>query len=216
MNEVKKILDKNDLHPVKSFGQNFLFDNNIINKIANAQAIEGKNVIEIGPGLGNLTEKIIAKAKKLVAIEIDKKLISVLQDKFNNKKNFKVINEDFLNINLQKLIAEEFDNEKGIIVIANLPYYLTSPIILKLVSNFEAFNSFTLMMQKEVAVRLTAKINSKNYSNLSIMVQYYCDSKILFDIKPQSFYPCPKVTSSLVFFKMKHQNILTKAETDKF
>lgn len=214
MSEAKKKLYKHNLRPIKSFGQNFLSDNKIIKKIVNAETIVNKQIIEIGPGLGNLTQELVKTAKKVVAIEIDKKLVPILREEFIDNYNIKIINQDFLKINIQQLIADEFNSQEDIIVIANLPYYLTSPIIIKLLENVDYFSSFVLMMQKEVAQRLSAQPNNKVYNNLSVMVQYYCQVSILFDVKPQSFFPQPKITSSVVLFTIKKQRI--KINEDKF
>lgn len=203
MKEVKTILEKNKLHPIKGFGQNFLFDKNIIKKIADVTDIENKNVIEIGTGLGHLTKHLVAKAKKVVSIEIDKKLFAYLEQEFKDTKNLTIINYDFLKLSLPDLIENEFDSAKDIIVIANLPYYLTSPIILKLLENIAFFSAFVLMMQKEVAQRLNAQISTRSYSNLSIMCQFYCQVNVVFDVKPNSFFPAPKVTSSVVLFQVR-------------
>ncbi|MBE4704174.1 16S rRNA (adenine(1518)-N(6)/adenine(1519)-N(6))-dimethyltransferase RsmA [Spiroplasma platyhelix] len=203
MKEVKAILAENNLHPIKGFGQNFLFDKNIIKKIASVTDIENKNVIEIGTGLGHLTKFLVAKAKKVVTVEIDKKLGAYLEQEFKDTKNLTIINYDFLKLSLAGLIENEFDGDKDIVVIANLPYYLTSPIILKLLENIQFFSAFVLMMQKEVAQRLNAEIGTKSYSNLSVMCQFYCQVKVMFDVKPQSFFPAPKVTSSVVLFEVR-------------
>lgn len=213
MKEIKNILAKNNLHPVKNFGQNFLFDKNIIKKITNIEAIENKNVIEIGTGLGHLTKFLVSKAKKVVSIEIDKKLIAYLEQEFADVDNLIIINQDFLKLNLASLIAKEFNSNQDIIVIANLPYYLTSPIILKLLENVHFFSAFVLMMQKEVAQRLNAKIGTKNYNNLSIMCQFYCQVRVMFDVSPQSFFPAPKITSSVVSFKVR-ENIILEDEKE--
>lgn len=203
MKKIKTTLIDNNLHPIKSLGQNFLFDQNIIKKITNVVEIENKNVLEIGTGLGHLTKSLISKARKVVTIEIDKKLISYLTEEFKNVSNLKIINQDFLKTDLANLISKEFDNDNQIIVIANLPYYLTSPIILKLLENVKFFSAFVLMMQKEVSQRLNAKVNTKSYSNLSVMCQFYCQVKVVFNVKPESFFPAPKVTSSVVLFQVK-------------
>lgn len=203
MKQVEKILEENKLHPIKGFGQNFLFDKNVIRKIANVVDIKDKNVIEIGTGLGHLTRQLVTEAKKVVSIEIDKKLVAYLEQEFKDVKNLTIINYDVLKLNLNSLIENEFDWNEEVIVIANLPYYLTSPIILKLLENIRLFSSFVLMMQKEVAQRLSAQINTKSYNNLSIMCQFYCDIKVMFDVSPRSFYPAPKVTSSVVLFTVK-------------
>lgn len=208
MKEIKNILAKNNLHPIKNFGQNFLFDKNIIKKITNVEAIENKNVIEIGTGLGHLTKFLVSKAKKVVSIEIDKKLVAYLEQEFKDVDNLVIVNQDFLKLNLANLIAKEFDSKQDIIVIANLPYYLTSPIILKLLENVHFFSAFVLMMQKEVAQRLNAKIGTKNYNNLSIMCQFYCQVRVMFDVSPQSFFPAPKITSSVVSFKVRENIVL--------
>lgn len=203
MKEVKAILEKNKLHPIKGFGQNFLFDQNIIKKIAEVTDITNKNVIEIGTGLGHLTKYLVTKAKKVVSVEIDKKLAAYLNQEFKDVSNLTIINYDFLQLDLNSLVENEFDWEQEVIVIANLPYYLTSPIILKLLENIQLFSAFVLMMQKEVAQRLNAPIGTKSYNNLSIMCQFYCSVSVKFDVKPQSFFPVPKVTSSVVLFAVR-------------
>ncbi|MGL5268610.1 MAG: 16S rRNA (adenine(1518)-N(6)/adenine(1519)-N(6))-dimethyltransferase RsmA [Spiroplasma sp.] len=213
MKEIKNILVKNNLHPIKNFGQNFLFDKNIIKKISEVVEIENKNIIEIGTGLGHLTKFLVSKAKKVVSVEIDKKLVSYLNQEFKNTDNLVIINQDFLKLDLSSLIKKEFDSKQDIIVVANLPYYLTSPIILKLLENIHFFSAFVLMMQKEVAQRLNAKIKTKNYNNLSIMCQFYCQVRVMFDVSPQSFFPAPKITSSVVLFKVKDK-IALKNETE--
>ncbi|MDQ7982984.1 MAG: 16S rRNA (adenine(1518)-N(6)/adenine(1519)-N(6))-dimethyltransferase RsmA [Spiroplasma sp.] len=212
MKEIKTTLTNNNLHPVKSLGQNFLFDQNIIKKIANVVNIENKNILEIGTGLGHLTKSLTTKAKKVVTIEIDKKLIPYLNEEFKEINNVKIINQDFLKVDLATLIKNEFAGDDQVIVIANLPYYLTSPIILKLLENITFFSAFVLMMQKEVSQRLNAKVNTKAYSNLSVMCQFYCQLKVVFDVKPQSFFPAPKVTSSVVLFQVNDEVKLENAK----
>lgn len=203
MDNPKKILKKYDLHAVKKFGQNFLVNDNIIDKIiktANLKVEDG--VIEIGAGIGHLTNKLVNVVQKVVTIEIDKKLIPVLETELKTYQNLKIINGDFLTLNLKKIINEEFKINQKIHVVANLPYYITSQIVLKLLENIEMFTSITLMMQKEVAQRFCAKPKTKKYNNLSIMCQFYCDVKIAFDVSPNNFVPVPNVTSSVVYFKV--------------
>lgn len=203
MENPKKILKKYDLHAIKKFGQNFLIDNNVINKIIKIADFKGEDgIIEIGAGLGHLTNDLLNNAQKVVAIEIDKKLVLVLEQELMVHKNLKIINEDFLNLDLKKIINEEFTTKQKIHIVANLPYYITSQIVLKLLENIELFNSLTLMMQKEVAQRFCAKPKTKIYNNLSVMCQFYCDVKIIFDVSPYSFIPIPNVTSSVVYFKV--------------
>lgn len=203
MENPKKILKKYDLHAVKRFGQNFLVNDNIIDKIIKTGDFKSEDgVIEIGAGFGHLTNKLLNSAQKVVAIEIDKKLVPILETELKEHKNLKIINEDFLSLNLKKLINEQFAINQKIHIIANLPYYITSQIVLKLLENIELFNSFTLMMQKEVAQRFCAKPKTKIYNNLSVMCQFYCDVKIAFDVSPNNFTPIPNVTSSVVYFKV--------------
>lgn len=211
MKQVKVILEENNLHPIKGFGQNFLFDQNVIKKIADVVAIEDQNIIEIGTGLGHLTKYLVAKAKKVVSVEIDKKLAAYLEQEFKDTKNLTIINYDFLKLSLADLIENEFDSNQNIIVIANLPYYLTSQIILKLLENISFFSAFVLMMQKEVAQRLNAQPGTRDYNNLSIMCQFYCQIQVMFDVRPNSFFPAPKVTSSVVLFEVRN-NIALKDE----
>ncbi|WP_425381252.1 16S rRNA (adenine(1518)-N(6)/adenine(1519)-N(6))-dimethyltransferase RsmA [Spiroplasma endosymbiont of Polydrusus pterygomalis] len=203
MENPKKILKKYDLHAVKKFGQNFLVNNNIIDKIVKTANLKDKDgVIEIGAGIGHLTNKLVNVTQKVVTIEIDKKLIPVLQSELKAYQNLKIINEDFLTLNLKKIISEEFKINQKIHVVANLPYYITSQIVLKLLENIEMFDSLTLMIQKEVAQRFCAKPKTKIYNNLSVMCQFYCDVKIAFDVSPHNFTPTPNVTSSVIYFKV--------------
>lgn len=203
MDNPKNLLKKYNLYAVKKFGQNFLTDNNIIVKIAKtSNCTNTDGILEIGSGLGHLTNELVNHAQKVVTIEIDKKLTPILYSQLAKHNNLKIVNEDFLKLNLKKLVSEEFTNIKNIHVIANLPYYITSQIILKLLENIDLFTSLTLTMQKEVAQRFCAQPKSKEYNNLSIMCQFYCDVKIAFDISPTNFTPAPKVISSVVYFKV--------------
>jgi len=212
MDHVKTLLKKYELYAVKSFGQNFLIDSNVLNKIAtisNCQSNEG--ILEIGSGFGHLTDKLVNIAQNVVTIEIDKKLIPVLQTELGKKyQHLKIINGDFLKLDLKELMQDSFAIDQKIHVIANLPYYITSQIILKLCANITLFTSFTLTMQKEVAQRLTAIPKTKAYNNLSVMCQFYCDVKIMFDINPNNFFPIPKVTSSVVYFKVNPKLVLAQ------
>ncbi len=159
-------------------------------------------VIEIGPGLGNLTEYILDNAKYVLAIEIDKNMIKILEDRFKNRNNLKIINEDILKININNLIDElkeknnlEFESVK---VIANLPYYITTPIIFKLLENDNYIYDITVMVQKEVADRMVASIKSKDYGILTLMVNYYSTPNISLIVPNSSFIPSPEVTSAVI------------------
>ncbi|WP_342223909.1 16S rRNA (adenine(1518)-N(6)/adenine(1519)-N(6))-dimethyltransferase RsmA [Spiroplasma endosymbiont of Asaphidion curtum] len=198
------ILLKYNLHPIKKWGQNFLNNEQIVNQITNSFGCENTDgILEIGPGLGIMTASLLKKAQKVVSIEIDKKLIPILNEHFKNETNFKLINDDFLNVNLSLLIKEHFVNIKRIHIVANLPYYLTSPILFKLLDNVQYFTSFTLMMQKEVAQRITSLPNNKAYSNLSVICQYYSKVSILLKISRHNFFPEPNVDSWIVHFALQ-------------
>ena len=197
-----EIIKKYNLITKKKFGQNFLTSENILDKIvAIAGNIENKNILEIGPGPGGLTTSILKqKPKKLISVEIDNDLFEILKVEFDKYNNFEVINEDALKINE----SEYFNN--NINVIANLPYNVGTNLLLKWLNNIQLFESFTLLLQKEVVERIVAKPCTKDYGRLSIITQALCDAKKMFDIKPESFIPPPKVMSSVVYIKPK-QNI---------
>ena len=197
-----EIIKKYNLITKKKFGQNFLTSENILDKIvAVAGNIENKNILEIGPGPGGLTTSILKqKPKKIISVEIDNDLFEILKVEFDKYNNFEVISEDALKINESKY----FDN--NINVIANLPYNVGTNLLLKWLNNIQLFESFTLLLQKEVVERIVAKPCTKDYGRLSIITQALCDAKKMFDIKPESFIPPPKVMSSVVYIKPK-QNI---------
>ena len=190
----------------KSLGQNFLTDQNILENMVNFIKIKNKNVLEVGPGTGNLTSFIIKKnPKKILAIEKDKDLASNLEFKFKNK--LIVINDDILNINENKIF-----NEKAI-VFGNLPYNISTEILSKWVLNLKDnfwFDHMILMFQKEVAERIIAKFNSSAYGRLSILANWKLNIKKICDVKPESFFPRPKVDSSLLFFSPKKDFIKIK------
>jgi len=184
----------------KSLGQNFLVDQNIIEKILNIIEIKDENILEVGPGTGNLTYEIQRKnPKKIIVIEKDKTLVDLLKDKFESK--IEIINEDILKINEENLI-----NEK-LIVFGNLPYNISTEILCKWILNTKEnpwFKYLILMFQKEVADRIMAKFNTKNYGRLSILANWRLSIKKICDVKPTSFSPRPKVDSSILFFKPKN------------
>ena len=179
----------------KRFGQNFIFDSNLLSKIVNvASNIKDKNVLEIGTGFGTLTETILKKEpKKLVSVEIDTDLISYIQEKFNSFNNFIIINNDALNID-ERIF---FDDNK-INVIANLPYNISTNLLIRWMKNIHLFQSFVLLLQKEVVDRIIAKYNTKEYGPLSILIQALCDVEKKFDVNPSCFIPKPKVISSVI------------------
>ena len=184
----------------KSLGQNFLSDQNIIDKIVNIKEIEKENILEIGPGTGNLTSKILEKKpKKFLVVEKDNYLANFLQKKFKDK--IKIINNDILKIN------ENFLSDETLIVYGNLPYNISTEILSKWIINIDSkktwFSCLILMFQKEVADRIISKFNTKNYGRLTVLANWRLNIKKICDIKPSSFYPKPKVESSLLFFEPK-------------
>lgn len=196
--KTKEIVQKYGFKFSKSLGQNFLIDQNILENILNGAHISDKDyVIEVGPGIGSLTQNIGERAKKVVAIEIDKTLIPILNETLNGYSNVEIINQDVLNMDLHKLVQEKFEGNKPKVV-ANLPYYVTTPIIMKFLEEKVAIESLTIMIQKEVANRIQAGPGTKDYGTLSIAVQYYCDPKILLKVPPSVFIPQPKVESSVI------------------
>ena len=194
---MKEILERHGFEFSKSLGQNFLIDGNIINKIVDAAGIdEETGVIEIGPGFGTLTQGLCQKAKKVVAIEIDNSLKPVHYDTLGYD-NLKIIYEDFMKIDINKLIEEEFQGLK-VKLVANLPYYITTPIIMKVLEEKINICSITVMVQKEVAQRLSAKPGNKDYGAISLAVEYRADAKLSLVVPSTVFMPKPKVDSAVI------------------
>lgn len=199
---VKEIIDLYDFKFKKSLGQNFLIDKNFVDKIIDIADIENENVLEIGPGIGTITYEMAKTAKKVLAVEIDENLIPILQQNLEEFSNVKVINQDILKVDLKKLIEEEFNNQ-SFKVVSNLPYYITTPIIeLLITSNFPC-KDMTIMVQKEVAQRMVASANDKDYSSLSVFVKFYSDAKILVNLPKTVFIPQPKIDSSILNLKLR-------------
>lgn len=196
------VLNKYNFSFSKSLGQNFLIDQNILNKIVSGSGInENTNVLEVGPGAGTLTRELCLKAKKVTAVEIDKALIPILNDVMSDFDNFNLINSDILELNINELIKDEFGNE-SFTVVANLPYYITTPIIMNFLESELPVNSMTLMIQKEVAARILAEPGTKDYGALSVAVQFYAKPGVICSASPHCFTPQPKVTSTVVNLKL--------------
>ena len=197
-NKTKEIIQEYQFKFSKSLGQNFLIDKNILEKIVQAAEItEEDYVIEIGPGIGSLTQHIADKCRKIVAVEIDKHLLPILAKTLVEYDNIEVIHGDVLKVDLHKLIQDRFQGQK-VKVIGNLPYYVTTPIVMKLLEEKVPISSMTIMIQQEVAQRMEAKPSTKDYGALSIAVQYYCQPKILLKVPPTVFIPQPKVSSTII------------------
>lgn len=189
----------------KGFGQNFLTDPKICKKIVDRAKIEGGVVLEIGPGSGILTNELLKRAEKVIAVEKDKELIPILEEKFKDIKNFELVNEDFLRLDLKKIV-EENEKFKEFRICANLPYYITSPAVIKILSSKLEIKTTTLMLQKEVAKRFAAKKGESNYGSISVFVQYFSEPEILFNVLRGSFFPPPKVDSAVINLKKKPLN----------
>ena len=196
----RAIMEKYGIHTKKSFGQNFLTDLNVLKNIVEAADItDNDNVIEIGPGIGALTEQLAQAAGEVLALEIDQDLILVLKEVLSPYDNVKVINQDVLQANLPELIKKEFkDPSRPIKVVANLPYYITSPILMNLLASPVEWATICVMMQKEVAQRLTAKPGTKQYGALTLAIEYQMQAKIAFDVSRKVFVPSPNVDSAIV------------------
>ena len=204
-----EILKKHGFIFKKSLGQNFLIDANILNRIVDGAGVnENVGVIEIGPGIGSLTEALAKKAKKVISFEIDGRLLPILSETLADYPNVEIINNDILKVDVDKIIAEKMSDCEKIMVVANLPYYITTPILTHLIENTEKIDGYVVMMQKEVANRLNAKVGTKDYNSLTILLNYYTDVEYLFTVPKKVFVPAPNVESAVV-------KIMTK-ETREF
>ena len=195
----KAVLERHGFTFKKSFGQNFLTDTNILQKIVDTAEIDDQvNVIEIGPGIGALTEFLAERAAQVMAFEIDHRLVPILADTLRDFDNVTVVNEDILKVDLAQYIQNFKNPELPIKVVANLPYYITTPILMHLIESGIPFSEFVVMMQKEVADRISAQPNTKAYGSLSIAVQYYMTAKVAFIVPRMVFVPAPNVDSAIL------------------
>ena len=196
--ETRYILNKYNAHANKGYGQNFLIDQNVVDGIIEkAEVNKDDLIIEIGPGLGNLTSPLLENAGKVICIELDPKMVSILTDRFSLYENFELINEDVLKVDLNKII-EENSNFKSAKVVANLPYYITTPIIMKLLEDKLNLESITVMVQKEVADRLTDRPGGKEVGAITYSINYYTNPETIIDVPRDSFIPAPNVDSAVI------------------
>lgn len=203
--ETIAVLQKYDFVFQKKFGQNFLIDTYVLNKIVSAAEITKEDVVlEIGPGIGTLTQYLAYHAKEVIAVEIDKALIPILQDTLSGYDNVTVLNEDILKVDINKLV-EERNEGKPIKVVANLPYYITTPIIMGLFESHVPVASITVMVQKEVADRMQVGPGTKDYGALSLAVQYYAEPYIVANVPQNCFMPRPKIGSAVIRLKRHAQ-----------
>ena len=203
----RHILKKFNLRASKRLGQNFLIDAEVVRKIVDAAEIsEGEEVLEIGPGIGTLTQGLLEAGAKVTAVELDKKLPAVLQETLAGYENFRLIQGDILKVNLSEIFSTDFK------VVANLPYYITTQILLTLLEKKLPIKKIVTMVQREVAERMTAAAGSKIYGAMSVAVQFRSDVRIAFDVEPSSFLPRPEVTSSVVICDVRENKFSVSDE----
>lgn len=193
-----EVLQKYQFNFQKKFGQNFLIDSSVLDRIVSAAEI-GKDdcVLEIGPGIGTMTQYLAESAREVIAVEIDKNLVPILEDTLSEYENVSVINDDILKVDINRIVREQ-NGGKPIKVVANLPYYITTPIILGLFENHVPLDSITVMVQKEVADRMQVGPGTKDYGALSLAVQYYARPEIVANVPPNCFIPRPNVSSAVI------------------
>ena len=209
-----EVLQKYNFNFQKKFGQNFLIDTHVLEKIIEESGITKDDfVLEIGPGIGTMTQYLCENAREVAAVEIDKNLIPILADTLSAYDNVEVINDDILKVDINKL-AEEKNGGKPIKVVANLPYYITTPIIMGLFESHVPIESITVMVQKEVADRMQAGPGTKDYGALSLAVQYYSKPQIVVNVPPSCFMPQPKVGSTVISLR-RHQQPVVQVEDEK-
>ena len=206
-NETEFIMKKYHIKANKNLGQNFLIDEQVIEKIVNASDIKKEDcIIEIGPGLGTLTKELLEKAGKVISVELDKKMITILKDRFALYDNFELINNDVLQVDLKNIISTEKEKGfKNIKVVANLPYYITTTIIMKLLEEKLDLESITVMVQKEVADRLIAIPSDKETGAITYSVYYYAKGEEILEVQKTSFIPEPEVTSKVIKLNIRKE-----------
>lgn len=208
----KAVLDKYHFVFQKKYGQNFLIDTGVLEKIIREAGVTKDDfVLEIGPGIGTMTQYLCESAREVAAVEIDKALIPILKDTLSPYDNVTVINEDILKVDINRL-AQEKNGGRPIKVVANLPYYITTPIIMGLFESHVPIDSITIMVQKEVADRMKTGPGSKDYGALSLAVQYYADPQIVANVPPNCFMPRPKVGSAVIRLKRHAQPVVNVSD----
>ena len=217
--ETRFIMKQNNITANKNLGQNFLINEDVVDSIVeNAEITKNDLLIEIGPGLGTLTSRLLEKARKVICVELDRKMIAILEKRFKLYENLELINDDILKINLNQLISQNKINEiKHVKIVANLPYYITTPIIMKLLEERLDIESITVMIQKEVAQRLAAKPGTSDVGSITYTIWYYTEPKIVLEVPKESFIPAPEVTSSVIKLDiLKQPRIEVKDEKQFF
>lgn len=215
-NRTKQIIEANRFAFKKNFGQNFLIDSNILDNIAACAGVTQEDcVLEIGPGIGSLTQVLAERARQVVAVEIDTTLIPILQQTLGAYENVDILNRDILKTDIDAIIQEK-NGGHPIKVVANLPYYITTPILMDLLENERHVESITVMVQKEVAERMQAAPGDKAYGALSVAVQYYCDAALDMIVQPACFMPRPKVASAVITLRILPERKVKTADEALF
>lgn len=217
--ETRFLMQKYGITANKKLGQNFLIDENVLNTIIDASEITNEDmVIEIGPGLGTLTSKLLEKAKKVICIELDDRMINLLKERFFMYNNLEILNEDVLKVDLNSLIQKNKEELKikNVKIVANLPYYITTPIIMKLLEERLDIGTITVMIQKEVADRLTAIPGKKNSGSITYAVYYYAEAKEVLEVPKNSFIPEPEVTSEVITLNIRKEPVIKVKDEKKF
>lgn len=212
---IKELLGRHNFNFSKGLGQNFLVNPSVCPKIAEmGNAQKGFGVIEVGTGIGTLTAELALRADKVVAVEIDQRLLPVLEETLSDFDNIKVINEDIMNVDLNKLISDEFEG-MDVAVCANLPYYITSPVIMHFLESGARVKSLTVMVQKEAADRLCAEVGTRQSGAISVAVRYYGEARTLFNVSRGSFIPAPNVDSAVIRIDVEKKYAL-EPDDEKF
>jgi 16S rRNA (adenine1518-N6/adenine1519-N6)-dimethyltransferase len=213
----KVILEKYGFSFKKSLGQNFLIDSNIIrNIVESADLTENSGAIEIGPGIGSLTEQLAKTAGKVIAFEIDDRLLPILEDTLSPYNNVSIIHSDVLKADVKAVMNEHFDDHEDVMVVANLPYYVTTPILMKLLEEKLPIRGIVCMIQKEVAERIAASPSTKEYGSLSIAAQYYAEAVTVFTVPSTVFVPKPNVDSAVLRLTMREKPLVTVLDEEFF
>ena len=218
LEETRFIMKKYNIKANKNLGQNFLISQEVVEKIVDCSQITKEDlVIEIGPGLGTLTKYLLEKARKVICIELDTKMLKILEDRFSLYNNFEIINDDVLKVDLKNIIKTEKENSKinNVKIVANLPYYITTPIIMKLLEEKLELESITVMIQKEVADRLIAIPGQKNTGAITYSVYYYATSEGILEVPNNSFIPEPEVTSKVIKLNIRKEPIVKPKDKEK-
>ena len=218
LEETRFIMKKYNIRANKNLGQNFLINEEVVKNIVGCSNIEKEDlVIEIGPGLGTLTKYLLEKAGKVICIELDTKMLQILEDRFSLYNNFELINNDVLKVDLKNIIKKEKEEYKikNVKIVANLPYYITTPIIMKLLEEELELESITVMIQKEVADRLIATPGEKNTGAITYSVYYYADSEAIMEVPNSSFIPEPEVTSKVIKLNIRKEPAVKPKDKEK-